>query len=174
MPTEEPPPSRQAAFGAELFAFEDPLAGRIEQLTLHAENHREAAADLLRAADRAEARARRLSAYRYTIDAIAGDPQAHTWSAGSSRTGAGDGEQLVTRGPRNPAPWTTDDRSAGGRRPGGTPLTRSFAQGSRRSCCAPRGRGRARPGRPSLVVRRGHRRCAQGCCAGPAAPSCDG
>jgi hypothetical protein len=96
MPTEEPPPSRQAAFGAELFAFEDPLAGRIEQLTLHAENHREAAADLLRAADRAEARARRLSAYRYTIDAIAGDPQAHTWSAGSSRTGAGDGEQLVT------------------------------------------------------------------------------
>jgi hypothetical protein len=173
MPTEEPPPSRQAAFGAELFAFEDPLAGRIEQLTLHAENHREAAADLLRAADRAEARARRLSAYRYTIDAIAGDPQAHTWSAGSSRTGAGDGEQLVTvvretlrRGRRMTGALVAGDR--------GGALTRSFAQGSRRSCCAPRGRGRARPGTPSLVVRRGHRRCAQGCCAGPAAPSCDG
>src|SRR4051812_48408611 len=35
------------------------------------------------------------------------------------------------RGPRNPAPWTTDDRSAGGRRPGGDPahpLARSRVQ----------------------------------------------
>src|SRR5215218_11288637 len=30
------------------------------------------------------------------------------------------------RGPRNPAPWTTDDRSAGGRRPGERSPARSL------------------------------------------------
>jgi hypothetical protein len=64
MPMQEAPPSDETAVEAELFAVDDPLADRIEQLTLRAENHREAAADLLRAADRAEAQARRLRAYR--------------------------------------------------------------------------------------------------------------
>lgn len=76
MPAKEPPPSDETAVEAELFPVDDPLADRIEQLTLQAENHREAAADYLRAADRAEAQARRLRAYRYAIEAFTSDRQA--------------------------------------------------------------------------------------------------
>jgi hypothetical protein len=94
MPTQEPPPSDETE--AELFAVEDPLADRIEQLTLRAENHREAAADLLRAADRAEARARWLSAYRYAVEAFTGDSQALDLVDRLIEDWAGDGEQLVT------------------------------------------------------------------------------
>src|SRR3954454_22232013 len=96
MPTHEPSPPGETAAEAALFAFEDPLADRIEQLTLRAENHREAAADLLRAADRAEARARRLSAYRYAIEAFVGDGQALNLVDQLSEDWAGDGAQLVT------------------------------------------------------------------------------
>jgi hypothetical protein len=52
------------------------LADRIERLTLRAVNHRETAADLLRAADRAEAGACRLSAYPHAIEAVVSDRQA--------------------------------------------------------------------------------------------------
>jgi DNA-binding SARP family transcriptional activator len=76
MPKHEPPRSDETAVEEELFAVKDQLADRIEQLTPRAENHREAAADLLRAAERAEDRARRLSAYRYAIETFAGDRQA--------------------------------------------------------------------------------------------------
>jgi hypothetical protein len=47
MPAHESPPSRPAVFGAALFAVEDPLADRVEQLTLQADIQRKAAADLL-------------------------------------------------------------------------------------------------------------------------------
>jgi|SRR4051794_31706507 hypothetical protein len=96
MPTHRRPPTDEDVFGVELFAVEDPLADRIEQLTRRAENHREAAADLLRAADRAEARARRLSAYRYASEAFVGDGQALNLVDQLSEDWAGDGAQLVT------------------------------------------------------------------------------
>ena len=96
VPDQNPPPSDETAVEAELFAVADPLADRIEQLTLRAENHREAAADLLRAADRAEARARWLSAYRYAVEAFIGDRQALNLVDRLIEDWAGDGEQLVT------------------------------------------------------------------------------
>lgn len=96
MTTPDRPPSPTDALEAELFPIDDPLADRIEQLTLQAENHRETAADLLRAADRAEARARRLNAYRYASEAFVGDPPALDLVDRLVEDWAGDGEQLVT------------------------------------------------------------------------------
>jgi hypothetical protein len=49
---------------------------RIEQLRLQAENHRETAAAYSAAADRAEATARRLAAYRDAFRAFADGPVA--------------------------------------------------------------------------------------------------
>ncbi|MGZ4501974.1 MAG: hypothetical protein ACXVXD_16210 [Nocardioidaceae bacterium] len=92
----EPPPSLQSAFEAELAGLEDPLAGTLEQLRLQAENHREHAADLLRAADRADRRARRLAAYRYATEVFAGDPQAADVAARLAEDWSGDGPPLVT------------------------------------------------------------------------------
>src|SRR4051794_4137169 len=95
MPTHEPPPSDAASVEGELFAVEDPLADRVQQLALQAENHREAAADLLRAADRAEARARRLNAYRHAVEAFTGNQQALDLVDRLTEDWTGDGDQLV-------------------------------------------------------------------------------
>jgi hypothetical protein len=95
MPTQEPPPCEETVVEIELFPVEDLLADRIEQLTLRAENHREAAADLLRAADRAEDRAHRLRAYRFAIEAFVGDPQALDMVDRLVEDWHADGEQLV-------------------------------------------------------------------------------
>src|SRR4051812_46376706 len=96
MSAEEPRPPDEVTVEGELFSVDDPLADRIEQLTLQAENHREAAADLLRAAGRAEDRIRLLHAYRYAIDAFHGEPQALDLVDRLIEDWAGDGEQLVT------------------------------------------------------------------------------
>src|SRR3712207_4236141 len=94
MSTHEPP-SGETVVGVALFLVDDPLADHIEQLTLQAENHRETAADLLRAADRAEAHARRLRGYRHAIAAFAGDVLALDLVRRLIEDWTGDGEQLV-------------------------------------------------------------------------------
>src|SRR3954451_4446566 len=96
MTAKEPQQPDETAREGKLFPVQDPPADRIEQLTLQAENHREAAADLLRAAGRAEARIRLLRAYRYAIDAFHGEPQALDLVDRLIEDWAGDGEQLAT------------------------------------------------------------------------------
>jgi hypothetical protein len=94
-PGPERPQSLQAAFEAELADLDDPLADTIEQLRLQADIHREHAADLLRAAERAERRARRLSAYRHATEMFAGDLQALDLVDRLAEDWTGDGAQLV-------------------------------------------------------------------------------
>ncbi len=88
-------PSLQQLFDADAGAVPDPLPARIAGLLERAGRLRAEAAALTGIADRAEASARRLRAYRHATDVFVGDPAALDLLARLAEHWTGDGEQLV-------------------------------------------------------------------------------
>ncbi len=87
--------SLQDTFDAEVLTVPDPLPAQIEGLLFRAHRLRQEAAALTGIADRAEAQARRLRAYRHATEVFTGDAEALDLLARLPQHWTGDGDQLV-------------------------------------------------------------------------------
>ena len=88
--------SLQQTFEADALTITDPLPARIDGLLQRAQRLRREAEALIGIADRAEAQARRLRAYRHATEAFTGDAGALDTLTRLAEHWTGSGEQLVT------------------------------------------------------------------------------